>query len=131
MVKPMPTIVPPLLILQSRTDSHGQPAWRYPAILELVDALATGEYAILGGDVLYEAKDGALDHSQEGMYGGNWYLNRTHDQPWTDYVAQSRLTAQEYIEAYVRRNSRPSGASWFAPVWIDEQGFARLPLREE
>jgi hypothetical protein len=127
MVNPVPSVVPHILVLQARTDPSGQLAWRYPVILEVVDVLATGEYAILGGDVLYAAEDGTLDHWHEGMYGGNWYLKWTRDQMWTDYVAQSRLTTQDYIEAYVRRSG---GAAWFAPTFSDEQGFALLPQQE-
>ena len=127
MVSRVPSIVPHELLLQACTDPSGHVAWRYPAILVLVMALATGQYAILGGDVLYEAEDGTLAHWHEAMYGGNWYLNRTSDQSWADYVARSHLTTQDYIKAYVRRNG---DASWFAPSFIDEQGFALLPRRE-
>jgi hypothetical protein len=123
----VPSVVPRRLIPPARIGPSGQVAWRYPAILEVVTALATGQYAMLGGDVLYEAEDGTLTHWHEGMYGGNWYLNRTRDQSWADYVAQSRQATQDYIEAYVRRNS---DASWFAPCFIDEQGFALLPRRK-
>jgi hypothetical protein len=119
-----PSVVPHRLLQQARTDPSGQLAWRYPAILEVVGALATGQYAILGGDVLYEAKDGTLDHWRDGMYGGNWYLDWKGDQSWAHYVAQSRLTAQDYIRAYVRHNG---DASWFAPTFIDEQEYALLP----
>jgi hypothetical protein len=122
-----PSVVPHRLLLQARTDPSGQSAWRYPAILEVVTVLATGQYAILGGDVLYEAEDRTLTHWHEGTYGGNWYLNRTNDQSWTEYVARSRLTTQDYIEAYVRRNG---DAACFAPSFIAEQGFALLPRRE-
>lgn len=93
----------------------------------MVTALATGYYAILGGDVLYEAEDGTLTHWHEGRYGGKWYLNRMGDQSWADYAAQCRLTTQDYIKAYMRRNG---DASWFAPSFIDEQGFALLPRQE-
>jgi hypothetical protein len=127
MVNRMPAIVSPALVLQARADLSGQLAWRYPAILEVVDALAAGQYAILGGDVFYEAEDGTLSHWHDGIYGGNWYLTWMSDQSWTDYVARSHLTTQDYIEAYVRRNG---DASWFAPTFIDEQGYALLPRRE-
>jgi hypothetical protein len=120
----VPSVVSYRLVLRARTKPSGQLAWRYPVILEVVSARAAGQYAILGGDVLYVGEDGAHSHWYDGIDGGNWYLMRTRDQPWTDYVARSRLTTQDYIEAYVRRNG---DASWFAPTFIDEQGYALLP----
>jgi len=61
------------------------------------------------------------------MFAGNWCLNRMSDQSWAEYVAQCRLTTQDYIEAYIRRNG---DASWFALSFIDEQGFALLSRQE-
>jgi hypothetical protein len=128
MANRIPESIPQRLILQARKDTSGQLAWRYPAVLEAIMALAEDGYAILGGDVLYPSEDETLDHWRGEVYCGNWYANREEDESWADYIARSHAVTQDYIEANVWMNG---DASWFSPVFLDEQGFAKVSRQEK
>ncbi len=123
MIRDMPECVSPDLITLARANRCGELGWRYPAVLEVVAALAAGGYAILGGDVMYPDDEDKLDYYRDSVYCGNWYLNRQAEDSWAEYVAASVASTQRYIEAYVRRND---DTYWFVPTYTDEQGFAAL-----
>jgi hypothetical protein len=126
MAKHLPEYMSPRLIEQVRRSWTGDLAWPYPAILDVVRALAAQGYAILGGDVMYDVGGGLLDHFRDGVYGGNWYIDwKGEGTSWAGYVAESLAVTERYIEAYVRRNVE-SSSYWFVPDWADEAAYAQL-----
>jgi hypothetical protein len=100
-----------------------QLAWQYPTILEVVAALASTEYAILGGDVLHD-EAGKLNHFHGDMYCGNWYLHwEPAERSWEAYVVESASVTVRYIEAYVQRNGT---SYWYAPTFADKAAYEEL-----
>lgn len=123
MVRSKPEGVSPQLLAQAAENPSGELAWRYPAVLEVVAALAARGYAILGGDVMYAEEDAPLGYYHGQVYCGNWYRNWNQpEESWADYVAASVAVTQRYIDAYVQRNG---DAYWFVPSFTREQGHPR------
>jgi hypothetical protein len=118
MMRSMPEGVSAELLAQARENPYGELAWRYPAVLEVVAALAAHGYVILGGEVMYAVEGAPLDYYHGEKYCGNWYRDwKKTDELWADYVAASVAVTKHYIEAYVQRNDE---GYWFVPSFTQE-----------
>jgi len=76
-------------------------SWGRLEAVQVVNALAGGLVAILGGDVLIR-KGEHFEHSYD-----NWYSQRQPSESWADFVARSHREALEYVTRF----SEPSGVA--------------------
>lgn len=77
----------------------------------LLEYLKQNSLAVLGGDVL-DHKTGEYQHNYD-----NWYLNKTTNETWENYVINSIEKTRAYIDKY------PDKDAIFVLVLSDENNF--------
>ena len=95
-------------------------AWSYPSVLEVIDAFAERNQAILGGEV-YRAVQPRI-----AVTGDAWDVHRDQEQPWAEYVRDSAEKAKRYLETYHTRNGE---GVWYTPFYISDVGWVELMKR--
>ena len=120
----MPDDFPLQLIGLARENQSHELAWQYPTVLEVVAAMNERGYAILGGDVMREGRQGLDYYTDDNVYLGNWYRDWKREGAWAQYVKESVAATVRYIEDYVNMNG---SAFWFVPIFADEEAYANLP----
>jgi hypothetical protein len=83
-------------LARTMIEFHGQMAWEYPNVLEVVDWLSFQGIAVLGGDVLRQ-ESGALRFT-----GDNWYVSVAPELTPLAFVTMANKRAKEYIASYQR-----------------------------
>ena len=103
--------IPTEIARRERTLSHlgvDEGAYTYQDAIKLVEHLAEGPVAILGGDV-YEDSSQGLRPTYEG-----WYCDPSPGEALDAYRKRSRDKALEYLKAF------PDTTAWFVLVMSDE-----------
>ncbi len=97
--------------------SHLQPdsiAWENETLLEVIEALANHDYAVLGGDVL-ELSDGCLEYTSD-----YWDLLDEDVVLWEEYVEYTKEQSVNFVKDIARRKGE---SLRFAIFFINERSY--------
>lgn len=89
-------------------------AWNKEPLVEVIEALANHEYAILGGDVL-ELSEGRLEYT-----GDYWDVPNEDVVLWEEFVECAKEQSVAFVEDTSRRKD---GSLLYAIFFINERSF--------